>query len=362
MLANKTALEQAGRVWWVAPSFPQSSMAWRELKALAAQIPEKVVREDMRLIRLPGGGEIMVKSADAPDSLRGEGLDLVVLDEAAFIPEPVWTDALRPTLSDRKGAALFISTPQGKNWFYHAWLRGIDAERSDWQSWQYPTSDNPLIDPSEIEAARETLPERVFRQEYLADFIDDAGAVFRYVRAAATALLQREAVAGHSYTFGCDWAKANDFTVIAVYDRTLQAIVALDRFNQIDYTVQISRLEALAARFRPVKIVAETNSMGDVLIEQLRRKQLPVVPFTTTAHTKQEVIEGLAVALEQGEITIIPDPVLISELEAYSLERTSSGNIRYSAPPGLHDDTVMAVAMARWQAGRASNSAVGAFG
>src|SRR5262245_2174974 len=96
MLSLKTALEDAGRVWWVAPSYPQSSMAWRELKALARQIPGKVVREDARRIVLPGGGEITVKSADAPESLRGEGLDLAVLDEAAYVDEMVWTDALRP--------------------------------------------------------------------------------------------------------------------------------------------------------------------------------------------------------------------------------------------------------------------------
>src|SRR6266540_5570329 len=89
MLSLKTALERAGRVWWVAPSFPQSSAAWRELKALAHQIPGKVIREDMRRIVLPGDGEITVKSADAPDALRGEGLDLVVLDEAAYIQAEV---------------------------------------------------------------------------------------------------------------------------------------------------------------------------------------------------------------------------------------------------------------------------------
>src|ERR1043165_2541835 len=87
MLSLKTALEQQGRCWWVAPSYAQSSMAWRELKALADQMPGRIVREDVRRIALPGGGEITMKSADAPEALRGEGLDLVVLDEAAYIAE-----------------------------------------------------------------------------------------------------------------------------------------------------------------------------------------------------------------------------------------------------------------------------------
>lgn len=177
MLSLKTALEIGGRCWWLAPSYPQSSAAWRELKALAAQIPERRVFEDGRRILLPGGGEIVVKSADSPESLRGEGLDLVVLDEAAYINGEVWTDAIRPALSDRRGGALIISTPAGYNWFHEAYERGQEG-RSDWQSWQYPTSDNPLIDAEEIEAARESLPGRTFAQEYMAAFTAD-GALFK---------------------------------------------------------------------------------------------------------------------------------------------------------------------------------------
>jgi predicted phage terminase large subunit-like protein len=178
MLSIKTAIEHAGRVWWVAPSFPQSSMAWRELKQLAQQIPERVVREDGRRITLPGGGEIVVKSADAPDALRGEGLDLVVIDEAAYIAEMVWTDALRPALSDRMGGALIISTPNGYNWFHDLYQRGQEG-RPDWQSWQYPTWDSPLIDAAEIEAARDTLSARTFSQEYGAAFVSAEGLLFK---------------------------------------------------------------------------------------------------------------------------------------------------------------------------------------
>jgi len=83
---------------------------------------------------LPGGGPIAIKSADAPESLRGEGLDLLVLDEAAYILPDVWDAALRPALSDRKGGAIFISTPAGYNWFHEVYTRGCEG-RDDWQSW-----------------------------------------------------------------------------------------------------------------------------------------------------------------------------------------------------------------------------------
>jgi len=122
--------------------------------------------------------------------------------------------------------------------------------------------------------------------------------------------------------------------------------VALDRFNQIDYSLQLARLTALYERFRPRAIVAEANSMGQPLIEQLQAAGLPVVPFTTTAASKQLAVDALALAFERGSIRIIPDATLISELQAYEAERLPSGMLRYGAPSGMHDDTVMALMLA----------------
>lgn len=337
-----------GRSWWVAPSYPVATVGWRLIKRLSGQIPGVAIHQGDRLVTLPGGGEIQVRSADNPDSLRGEGLDFVVLDECAFMREEAWTEALRPALSDRHGRAMFISTPKGRNWFWRLWQRCQDETQDEWHGWQLPTSDNPYISDSEIEAARQDLPERIFSQEYLAQFLDDAGGVFRRVLDAATAAPQDSGIHGHEYIFGVDWGRSNDFTAIAVFDLTTGELCHLDRFNQIDYQVQLGRLEALASRFRPRAIVAESNSMGQPLIDQLQRGNLPIVPFTTTNASKSIAIDALALAFERGALRIIPDPTLIGELQAYEAERLPSGMIRYGAPAGMHDDTVMALALA-WQ-------------
>lgn len=337
-----------GRAWWVAPSYKMSEVGWRPLRRMAGRIPGADVRKVDRQVLLPGGGEVAVRSADNPDSLRGEGLDFVVMDECAFMHEDAWSQALRPALSDRMGRALFISTPKGRNWFWRLWVLGQQGG-DEWRSWQFPTSSNPFIAASEIEAARAHLPERVFRQEYLAEFIDDAGGVFRRVMEAATATPQERAVAGHSYVMGVDWGKHQDFSALAVLDLETRELVCLDRFNQIDYTVQTNRLKALAERFRPVNIVAESNAMGDPLIEQLRRDGLPVTPFQTTHATKTAAIDALALAFERGDIRIVPEAVLVNELQAYEMQRLPSGLLRYTAPAGMHDDTVMALALA-WAA------------
>jgi phage FluMu gp28-like protein len=323
-------------------------MAWRELTALARQIPGRQVRESDRRIVLPGSGEIAVKSADAPESLRGEGLDLVVVDEAAYVDEAVWTDALRPALSDRQGGALLISTPFGYNWFHAVYVRGQKG-RADWMSWQLTTADNPLIDSEEIDAARETLPERTFNQEYLALFVADGAGVFRNVRACATAIEQSRATPGHQYQFGIDWGRSGDYTVIAVFDCTMRQLCYLDRFTGVEYAQQRGRLLALAERFKPIAITAEANSIGQPIIEALQRDGMRIQPFVTTNASKMHIIDSLALAFERSTIGIVPDPILLNELEAFAADRTPSGLLRYEARAG-HDDCVMALAIAHYGA------------
>jgi phage terminase large subunit-like protein len=321
-----------------------SNVGWRLLKELARQIPGAQVRESERTITLPGKGTIGVRSADNPDSLRGEGLDFVAMDECAFTREEAWTASLRPALADRQGSAVFISTPLGRNWFWRMYQAAIGGEPG-WAAWQLPTSDNPYIVPTEIEAARKLLPERIFQQEFMAQFLEDSGALFRRVTEAATAT-EIGMQPGHEYVMGVDWGKHDDFTVLAVLDTGTHAMVYMDRFAQIDYQVQLGRLKALYERYCPGTIIAEANSMGEPLIEQCTRMGLPVQPFVTTNATKTAAIDALALAFEQGDIKILNDPILIGELQAYEMERLPSGLMRYNAPEGMHDDTVMSLALA----------------
>ncbi|MBN1200624.1 MAG: hypothetical protein JXJ20_02090 [Anaerolineae bacterium] len=341
--------------WWISPTYRMADDVWRGLKASLSGV-WRVKCEDMRRIELPGGGVIVVRSGHNPDDLRGSGLDVAVLDEAAYLHPDVWAAAIRPALADRRGEGLFLSTPRGRNWFWGLYMLGQNPAQSQWQSWRFPTSANPLIDPAEIEAARALLPERLFRQEYLAEFLADTGGVFRRVEAAATADARSAPLPGERVVFGVDWGRDNDFTAIAVLSVTERRLVALDRFNEIGWGLQRGRLAAVAERWQPDAIWAEANSIGGPNIEALQTEGLPVMPFTMTASSKGPLIESLALALERGELAILPDPVLMGELQAYALERLPSGCFRYSAPPGDHDDTVIALALA-WHG--ATNAAPG---
>jgi hypothetical protein len=336
---------QGLKVWWVAPSYGVANVGWRELIGLASQVPGVEIKNGDRLIKFPGGGFVQVRSAAGQTGLRGEGLDLLIIDECSFVQEGVWTEALRPALSDRKGKAILISTPKGRNWFWRLWLRGQESD-PDWKSWRFPTVSNPFIDPAEVAEAARNLPQRSYEQEYLAEFLEDAGSIFRKVMLAATAQEMAGPLKGHHYTMGVDWAKHEDFTVLTVMDADQRKMVAWDRFNHIDYAVQKGRLTTLARHWGVGTIWAERNSIGEPLIEELEREGLPVFPFTTTNSSKKEIVDALALAFEKEAIRILPEPVLTNELQAYETKKTPSGLLRYTAPDGTHDDCVISLALA----------------
>ena len=335
---------QGGRAWWVSPSYKTSEVGWRPLRQIVRKIPGAEIRLVDRVVNFPGGGFVAVRSADNPDSLRGEGLDFVVMDECAFMQREAWTEAIRPALSDRQGKVLFISTPKGRNWLWEIYQRGVSGEEG-WQSWTFPTSSNPFIAKEEIEAAKRDLPEMIFRQEYLAEFIDDAGGVFRRVQEAAV-LEPKEYEEGKQYIAGVDVAASVDFTVVSVLDAESKDQVYLDRFNRVDYPVLIDRLEAVYRRYHMTSMVVESNSIGRPVIDELVARGLNIVPFTTTSATKQSIIQNLQAAFENGQIRILNNPVLVGELLSFESKRNASGGFSYSAPDGMNDDCVMSLAIA----------------
>lgn len=151
---------------------------------------------------------------------------------------------------------------------------------------------------------------------------------------------------GRRYVVGVDWGKHEDFTVITVMDTVLGEMVYLDRFNQIDYSYQSDRLKSVIDKYKPQTVLAEANSMGEAIIDQLRRDGVSVRGFTMTSASKSRIINELALAFERGSIKILPDHTLVSELQAFEATRLPGGGLRYAAPSGQHDDTVVSLALA----------------
>jgi phage FluMu gp28-like protein len=302
------------------------------------------VNDSNLTIDFTNGSRLQVRSADNEDSLRSAGLDGVVMDEAAFIPEGRWYEELRPALADKRGWALFASTPKGKNWFYRLEQQALDTP--GWAHFHFTTAQNPRITSAEIADAKAHMPEYLFRQELLGEYIEAGAGVFRGFEKRC----EPGKPHGHPVFFGVDWGKSNDFTVVSVVCPTCGRQVAQDRFNRIDYTLQISRLAAMADRWKPRRILAESNAMGQPLIDDLHnRHKLPIAGFNTNAVTKPALIEALSLAVERGDLTVLDDRVLVSELEMFELEPMTSGRFKFGAPAGTHDDCVIALALA-WEA------------
>jgi predicted phage terminase large subunit-like protein len=170
---------QGSAVLYVSPTMGQSrQIVWDLLLDLGREVIQtsNVNNLDITLIN---GARIYVRGADRPDTLRGVSLTFAVLDEVADIKPQAWEQVIRASLSDKKGKAIFIGTPKGRNWFYDLWNLGQEGEDKDWKSWHFTTKDNPLIDPDEIESAKKTLSSFAFKQEYLASFSNAGSDVFK---------------------------------------------------------------------------------------------------------------------------------------------------------------------------------------
>jgi phage terminase large subunit-like protein len=272
----------------------------------------------------------------------------VIVNEAAKVPhlEYSWNAVIRLTLMDLLGGAMFGSTPRGLNYFWQLYRKGEDPQETEWSSFKKTTYDNPFIATSEIESVKREDPEIIFRQEVLAEFIDDSGGVFRRVQEAAHVTQLDKPLPRHQYLAGVDIASAVDYTVVTVLDAASKEVVYIDRFNRVDYNVLIDRLTAVYKRFKLDAMKIESNSIGQPVIDQIRSRGLNIIPFMTTSATKQTIIQNLQAAFEHGEIGIPDNQVLIGELLSFEARRNASGSFSYSAPEGMHDDMVMSLAIA----------------
>jgi hypothetical protein len=339
--------------WVVAPTYDLAERVFREIVVVAAEnLRDRIVtikEHDHRLVirNLAGGvSEIRGKSADNPVSLLGEGLDWVVIDEAARLKPHIWESHLTQRLLDRRGWALMISTPRGKGWFYDAWRRGKGSDQA-FESWNMPSWSSPFLDKEMIEAERDRLPERVFRQEYGGEFLEGSGQVFRYVRECARGEI-RQPVAGMKYYAGLDLAKVEDFTVLVIVNENRE-VVFVDRFNKLDWGIQIGRIKAATSRYNRARTYVDTTGKGEPVFEALCKEGVRTEPYTFTNKSKAALIDSLAMMFEKKEIVIPKEwPVGIEELEGFEYSVTDQGTVRTGAPGGMHDDCVIALALAAY--------------
>ena len=285
-------------------------------------------------IKFPNGGSVDFFTGERMDNLRGRKFHLVVVDEASFIPnlEDGWLNSIRPTLTDYKGRAIFLSTPKGKNFFYSLFLKGGEP---DWESFKFSTYDNPYIDKTEIDDARLQLPEVVFEQEYMANPSENAANPFgsQYIKQCTYPQSTEPPI-----VFGIDLAKSVDFT----------CIIGLDKNGSVSYFERFQKdwrnTKQIIANLPRMPILIDSTGVGDPIFEDLYRDGVNVTGFKFTSNSKQQLMEGLSSAIQQRKITF-PEGAIVNELEVFEYQYTATG-VKYSAPQGFHDDCVMSLALA----------------
>lgn len=338
------------RILEAAPTQDQTEAFWEKIKEYLSELIVAGLiykNETKRLLELPNGGRIRTKTAWDADTLRGDYADLLILDEFADMDVTAWDEVGAPMLLDNDGDAIFIGTPKRRNHFFKMYQQAVADVDGRWQAWHFTSFDNPHLSREALDEITRDMTDSAYRQEIMAEFLEGEGSVFRNIEACLTSVeTTPDEHMGHMLVAGVDWAKAHDYTAVSIGCQTCAREVAIDRFNQIDFHFQRERIKALFERWDVNKAMVELNSIGEPNFEELRRDGIPVYGFTTTASSKPPLIENLALALEKEEWEFIDDPIWTGELEAYEQKvNAQTGRSSYSAPSGMHDDTVMARAL-----------------
>jgi hypothetical protein len=271
------------------------------------------------------------------DAGRGRDYDLIVVDEAGFVPHLLewWRNAARPTLSDRRGTALFLGTPKGTGDFHRLFTEAEGDTTGEMRAFRIGTRHNPHIPSDEVEAARRSLPPEVFAQEYEGIPAEDGGNPFG-LDAIRACIGELSTAAPECW--GVDLAKSQDYTVALALDKD-GAVCRLERW-QAPWSVTRERL-ARTIGDKPAQI--DSTGVGDPIVEDLRKVCRRVEGFKFTSQSKQQLMEGLQISV-QGRDIRYPDGWLRAELEAFGY-RYSGRTVSYEATAG-HDDGVCALALA----------------
>lgn len=321
---------------WFAPTYKYLADPIRKYERALAPVTARMDRVEKRL-ELVTRGVIDFWSLEDIDAGRGRDYDLIVVDEAGFVPHLLewWRNAARPTLSDRKGSALFLGTPKGTGDFHRLFTEAEGDTTGTMRAFRIGTVANPHIDPDEVEAARRSLPPEVFRQEYEGVPAEDGGNPFGLdaIRDCIGPMSTKPAEC-----YGVDLAKSQDYTVVVGLDAD-GCVAFLDRWQG---PWQLTR-EKVAAIIKDKPAQIDSTGVGDPIVEDVRRVCRRAEGFKFTSQSKQQLMEGLQIAVQTRDIRF-PEGWLRAELEGFGY-RYSGRSVSYEATAG-HDDGVCALALA----------------
>ena len=327
---------------WISPIYNQSKKVFQELTNAAHNLIKHKNKADLSITFL-NGSTLIFLSAERYDSIRGFSFSHMVIDEGAFNKEVAINEAILPTLTAIGKKCFIISTPKGKNWFYNYYIRG-NQENKTYISFKGRSVDNPYADQDFIKQQHLSLPEDIYRQEYLAEFTDAGSEVFRGLD--QVCLLDKfETTSRDKCFFGIDTGLSNDFSALSIQNEAGR-VLYMEKRNGENITDIANHFLSVLSRFNIIGGYVETNGIGAAMYDLIKPKQRKATGFTTTQDSKTTIVRGMIEDIEQENIELPSKefyPDLYKEMTLYTYKLGSNGKLSFTHPNGEHDDLVDAL-------------------
>lgn len=326
------------RICYITPTFILADESFDKMVNVLPPILITKQNKTNRHIELVTGGSIRFFSGEALSRTRGFEYDLIIVDEAAQIPDLAseWNSALRPLLMKTRGTAYFISTPLGKNFFFSLFTKGTNNENG-YKSWQFSSYENPHLPKDELDELVKEMPDAIYKQEIMAEPMQNAANPVGTDNINANIITTLSSA--QTVVYGIDLAKYSDWTVIIGLDA--EGITTyFDRF-QLPWQLTQDKIKALPSEI--LKVVDSTG-VGDVVLEALQLTCSNMQGFKFTTESKPKIIYELIKDIEQGKVKY--NQITADELHVYQYKFSSTGHIKFEAQAGYNDDTIAALAIA----------------
>ena len=331
---------------WISPIYNQAKKVFQELSDASSSIIQQSNKAELT-IKFVNGSTLQFLSSERPDSVRGFSFHYMVVDEAAYVNERGFETAILPTLTALGKKCLIISTPKSKNWFYKYYLRGLDAH-DEYISFRGQSTDNPHIDQSFIAEQRLSLPDDIFRQEYLAEFTDAGSEVFRGVDQACIVPQYTKQDKASRCFVGIDTGLSNDYSVLCIMNEAGRVLL-IDRLRGENINTIANRFNDILSRFRIEGGYVETNGIGRAMFDLMSPRNRRAKGFTTTQDSKTQIVRTLINDLENGVLELPTkelEPEAYKELTLYTYKLSNNGKLSFTHASGLHDDLVDSLMLA----------------
>ena len=331
---------------WLSPVYSQCRKIFSELMDASTAIIQSSNKAELTF-KFVNGSTLQFLSTERPDSVRGYSFNYMILDEAAYVNERGFETAILPTLTAIGKKCLIISTPKSKNWFYKYYLKGVN-ENSEYISFRGKSTDNPYVNETFINEQRLSLPDDIFRQEYLAEFTEAGSEVFRNVDAACVVNeYVRQNKVDRCY-FGVDTGLSNDYSVLTILNEAGRVLL-IDRLRGENINTIANRFNDILSRFRIEGGYVETNGIGRAMFDLMSPRNRRAKGFTTTQDSKTQIVRTLISDLEAGVLELPTkelEPEAYKELTLYTYKLSNNGKLSFTHASGMHDDLVDSLMLA----------------